>query len=675
MHSILQDSERLAVPLRRLGDVIVISMVSLSLGLNAASAQSGNAVTPGEVVVEPPTLRSLGFEWPIGGDGNRNAVAAIEYRAAGESGWRQGLPLLRLNGERTVFWDSLDYTAPNMFAGSLLNLEPDTEYSVRLTLSDPDGVSGRSEQRLTVRTRAEPQPYTGGATYHVYPPGYDGPMEQPAFGGLLAAYYTAALGGDWSRASPPRVRPGDRIIVHAGVYKDDRSHYSHEIMSDFTTCCGTPWNGTYFLSQGGTPERPIAIVAAGDGEVVFDGDGNDVLFNIMAADHLYFEGITFRNTTTAIEAGQKHIAGSQGLVVKRSRFEDVGVAIHSDWSGSSGFFITDNVMIGRQPIDEVYGWVPQPPWVDRPDYDEKKRLQSYYAVSIYGAGHVVAWNYVTGFHDAIDHATYGMPDDYPNTPRDRMPVSIDFHNNDVNNVHDNCFEADGGMHNVRIFENRCFNAATGAMSPQPIFGGPVYFFRNVVYNGVYGPLKIHGNPSGILVFQNTYVGEIAMLSPASNMHFRNNLILGQGARPAVLAIDTYTNYSSSDYNGFLPNAESPVAFQWNSPPFEVEADYDNERTVRQFDSLAEYSQATGQDRHSVLVDYDVFLNAPRPDFSDPTRPVEPDTIDLRLRADSVAVDAGTELPSITDGFSGMAPDLGAYETGQPLPHYGPRPSP
>ena len=78
------------------------------------------------------------------------------------------------------------------------------------------------------------------------------------------------------------------------------------------------------------------------------------------------------------------------------------------------------------------------------------------------------------------------------------------------------------------------------MSPQPIFGGPVYFFRNVVYNGVYGPLKIHGNPSGILVFQNTYVGEIAMLSPASNMHFRNNLILGQGTRPAVLA-DRYVH--------------------------------------------------------------------------------------------------------------------------------------
>ena len=42
------------------------------------------------------------------------------------------------------------------------------------------------------------------------------------------------------------------------------------------------------------------------------------------------------------------------------------------------------------------------------------------------------------------------------------------------------------------------------MSPQPIFGGPVYFIRNVVYNSVYGPLKIQADPSGILVYQNTF---------------------------------------------------------------------------------------------------------------------------------------------------------------------------
>jgi hypothetical protein len=643
------------------------------LAATAPAAIATDDTIPGQLIVEPPTLISLGFEWYIDGDDNRNAAVEVEYRASGTNAWRHGLPLLRIGGERTVFWDSLDYTAPNMFAGSLFDLEENTEYEVRFTLTDPDGAAGSATRVVRARTRAEPIPSTNGRTFHVYPPGHTGPREEPAFLGLLAAYYTAALGGDWSRASPPRVRPGDTIVVHAGVYKDDRTNYSHEIMSDFTTCCGTPWDGTYHLTQGGTAEQPIAIVAAGDGEVIFDGDGNHALFNVMAADHLYFEGLTFRNTTTAIEAGQKHVAGSKGLTVKHSRFEDVGIAIHSDYSGSANFYIADNVMIGRHDLDSQMGWVPGPPWDAVPGFEEKRRLKSYYAIAVYGSGHVMAHNFVTGFHDAIDHATYGMPDEYPLTPRDRMPVSIDVYHNDVTNVHDNCFEADGAMHNIRIFRNRCFNAATGAMSPQPIFGGPAYFIRNVVYNGVYGPLKIHGNPSGIMVLNNTYIGEVAQLTPASNIHFRNNLILGQETRPAVFAIDTYTNYSSSDHNGFHANASSDVAFQWTSPPHGVSADFDGEREIRRFGSLADYVEATGQDRHSIEVDYSIFVAAPEPSFADPTVVIPSSAIDLRLRRGASAVDAGVELPGITDGFSGSAPDLGAYELGAPLPHYGPRP--
>jgi len=36
------------------------------------------------------------------------------------------------------------------------------------------------------------------------------------------------------------------------------------------------------------------------------------------------------------------------------------------------------------------------------------------------------------------------------------------------------------------------------------------------------------------------------------------------------------------------------------------------------------------------------------------------------------VDRGLSLPTVTDGFAGRAPDLGALEVGQAVPHYGPR---
>ena len=664
-----------------LGSSLLIAVLFLPCTLAAAGNPAQDRITPGEFVTEPATLISLGFEWYMDGDSNRNASVKVEYRKAGTGKWSAGLPLLRLNGERTFLAGAIDYTAPNMFAGSIFDLTPATAYEVRFVVSDPDGVNGETQHQVTVRTRAEPVPYAGGHVYHVYPPSYTGKRQQPAFGGLLAAYYMGSIAGDWSNASPPRVKPGDTILVHAGVYKDNRFYYSHEMVHDYKECCGTTWDGTYYLTQSGTAAKPIAIKAAGDGPVIFDGDNNEVLFNVMGANYLYFEGITFRNTRTAILAGRKHIAGASGLTVKHCRFEDIGIGVLTNYSGSHNFYIADNVFIGRHDPNHLNGWLPanfrnfSGPWDKVPNYDEKRKMLSYYAVKVYGAGHVIAYNTVRNFHDGIDHATYGNPDGYPQTIRDRMPVSIDIYNNDISNMHDNCLEADGAMHNIRIMRNRCFNSATGAMSPQPIFGGPAYFIRNVVYHGVGGPIKIHGNPAGAIFYHNTYVGEVFQLTPASNMHFRNNLILGQGTRPALFAIDTYTRYSSSDYNGFYPNPGAEYAFIWRSPAPGKSMDYSGKLVRHAFKTLGEYSRATGQDRHSVLVDYGIFRSAAAPDPADPTRLYRPDEVNLELKPGTNAVDAGVVLPNINDGFTGKAPDLGAYEVGVKLPHYGPRDMP
>jgi hypothetical protein len=69
----------------------------------------------------------------------------------------------------------------------------------------------------------------------------------------------------------------------------------------------------------------------------------------------------------------------------------------------------------------------------------------------------------------------------------------------------------------------------------------------------------------------------------------------------------------------------------------------------------------------------VFVKAAAPDFADPTRLYTADDVDLQLAPRSRAIDAGVVLPGVTDGFAGRAPDLGAYEAGVGLPHYGPRP--
>jgi len=100
------------------------------------------------------------------------------------------------------------------------------------------------------------------------------------------------------------------------------------------------------------------------------------------------------------------------------------------------------------------------------------------------------------------------------------------------------------------------------------------------------------------------------------------------------------------------------------------------RVTRNFATLDAYAAATGQDRHSVLVDYDVFVNVPMMNAQDAvqrTTVVLREGLDFSLRGGAnAAVDRGVVIPNVTDGFIGAAPDLGALERGLPAPQYGPR---
>ena len=79
---------------------LFLTLAAATAGAQEAARAGANAVTSGELVVEPATLINLGFEWWIEGDENRNASVAVSFRERGASEWRQALPLLRLHGER-----------------------------------------------------------------------------------------------------------------------------------------------------------------------------------------------------------------------------------------------------------------------------------------------------------------------------------------------------------------------------------------------------------------------------------------------------------------------------------------------------------------------------------------------------------------------------------------------
>jgi hypothetical protein len=607
-------------------------------------------VWPVAFIVEPPTLHCAGFQWKIEGDQNRNASVKVKYRKKGVEAWSEAQDLLRVGGEKIYGHEQRwMYSTPPMFAGSIFNLEENTEYKCQFEMIDPDGIQGKGFKNIFIRTKREPVPYSNGQVYHVYPPDHQGDKIEPAFTGLNEAYYGKGNHGDWWLVPDARVKAGDILLVHAGTYQGDPLNYVDPLSLNF--------HGCYVFTQKGTADKPITIKAAGDGEVIFDGAGAYRLFDVMAADYHYFEGLTIRNTQIAFYAGLKHVKGCSGLTVKHCKIEDVGIAIMTHSEESKDFYIADNTMIGRHNPDTLHGWH---------GFEHPTPLSSYYAVKVYGQSHIICHNDISFFHDGICVDTHGLPEN----SQDQKCVSIDIYRNNLFNMSDDFIETDGGVHNIRVFENQGFNSYHAGLSAQPVFGGPVYFVRNILYQVPGTTLKLTIRPAGILIYHNTFCAETSFVS-ASNIHFRNNLFMGTDLRRPMISGTNLTTYSTLDFNGYNRKANAP--FRWRQPTVELlnHADAAKLNWINATD-LNVFNKLTGFEEHGLQVDYQIFQKVLPPDPEKRGHVYTLDGFDFRLVVDAAAVNKGTRLPNLNDHFTGRAPDLGALELDKEVPHYGPR---
>jgi len=640
-------------------------------GIGKMGLFAQDATSSGRLYVEPPTLICLGFEWYIGGDDNRNASVTVNYKALGTEAWKDAMPLFRIGGEN-IGNKEIAYVSPNLFSGSIFDLEPDTAYEVKLTLTDPDGIeTGQPEHYMVLRTRKEPVATLQGRLRHVYPPDFKGPKEQPAYEGLLHAYYGYKRYADHNHTVDP-VQPGDMIMVHAGTYKADRYDYRNPLGLTFT--------GSYSLTHDGTAEKPIVIKGAGDGEVIFDGNGAYKMFDVMAADYHHIEGITIQNAEIGILAGEKNVLGAKGLTVKNCTIRDVGIGILARNRSCSGHYIADNYLIGRTS--------------DTTRILRKERVQngelsqkaySYLGIKIYGQGHTICHNKVSYFFDGIDIDTHGGVEPLET----ERSSAIDVYNNDVFLANDNCFEADGGTYNIRFLRNRGFNSGQAGFSNQPLLGGPVYWIRNIGFNIPQKPaFKYWDTRAGAIVALHNTMTSYSSRSwkGLNNGHFYNNLFLQPSDAPQpTLGMKTHTNTTKSDYNGYRFHDAQEVKISWHQPKEGVLRDYELDFDPLTFSSLKELAKATGQEKNGIEVGFEDFVNVPEPNFlqwqkDHPDPDVEafpiwyPDDMDFNLDPKSKAVDAGLPIPNVNEDHYGKAPDLGALERGRPQPHYGPRTS-
>jgi nitrous oxidase accessory protein NosD len=515
------------------------------------------------------TIYSIGVEWPIVGDTDHDAEVDVSYRLQGTSMWREGFSLARV-----------DFNGFDMLAGSLFFLDPGASYEVKLNAFDPEGLS---ETRIvTVATRAVPTLPTVGRTFHVMPGtgAGDGSVGNP-FRGITAAQNAA--------------QPGDILLLHAGNY-----------------------GGRVIFNKDGLPGNYLVWKAAGDGEVSFNGIA-------VAADHVWFEGITIRNLASGLSTANS----PRDVVVTRSGFSNNHYSIDLR-NGGADWYITDNVIVGDTPVDS--GGL------------SGEGIELWHT-----SGHTVAYNSISLTADGIS---------YPD-------VNVDIFGNDIFDTADDGIEGDYGYANVRIWGNRIHNAVHNGISFQDMNGAPWYLIRNQIIGNQQSAYKFRITDQFFL-FHNTIVQTGGIFDSYAehllNSYSRNNLYVSiNGGR--IWAFDRIDPEGTSlgitwktdlDYDGFdWGTFGTPFVFDGTT-----------------FSSLALFAGATGLESHGIRMNYaSCFENLNVPGF--PPVSVPPQT--LTLKADCNAIDAGAIVSNVNDGFTGMAPDLGAFEFGVPLLQFGPRP--
>jgi hypothetical protein len=387
---------------------------------------------------------------------------------------------------------------------------------------------------------------------------------------------------------------------------------------DVITLANGRYKGPFLLERSGSDAEPIIVRGRDRDETIIVSPGAEYGMRITGS-HIYVEDVTIRSSAWGIV-----VTNASDVVIRRTHITDVYYGIDGRAGTNRNLYICDNQMEGKG-----VRWP-----------DTSRRTWDYEGIVVTGAGHVICHNSLAGFGDALG---LSQPDKIPNR-------AIDFYGNDVLWGGDDGIELDYSERNVRAFRNRFGNVAMG-ISFQPVWGGPVYAIRNVIYNTAVAPYKLNQDPSGFLILHNTSVRAgwawLQYGNYVSNFSFMNNLTVGTDK---AVYVTPYLQIAGIDYNGWSPEGEFKFDYSWTG-----------------FSSL---SRQSPYERHGRLLSSPVFVSAisapPRFEAFMPPPPA------MNLHAQSNAVDAGLRLPNINDDYMGDQPDMGAVERGRDAPHYGVR---
>jgi len=272
-------------------------LLALALVTSAAIARADDVLHPGAVVVDRPTLVTLGVQLLITGDDNHDAQVAVRYRAVGATAWNTGLGLFRVRPEVVV-----GRTVPEQFAGSVFDLQPATAYEIELHATDADGPVDQTLV-VTATTRGLPAD----------------PVSPSPKSVATAAAFQAALNA---------AQPGDVITLGDGTY-----------------------NGPFDMSASGTAQNPIVIRGTSQDGTVLDGRGcSSCNLLELTGSFVHVERLTLQN---ALRGLRLKTAGTEGNVARRVHIRDVTIGVIGD-PDQRDFYVCDNVVEGRLAWPRVY---------------------------------------------------------------------------------------------------------------------------------------------------------------------------------------------------------------------------------------------------------------------------------------------------------------------------------
>jgi hypothetical protein len=444
--------------------------------------------------------------------------------------------------------------------------------------------------------------------------------------------------------SVPRNNPQMPRIINVSSVPELEAAIKNATPGDVITLAKGTYAGRFdVVNRDGTQENPIVLRGQGSTTII-DGTGQDFAVYIDSSDYVHVEKLKIIGIT-----GPKHyglfLSNSTGLTAR-----NLVIAAHNgidaSWGVNRDFYICDNELRGPNPWPNLA-------------VGGNSSIKGFVGISVSGKGHTVCHNTASEFGSTLFVRMNGAVTDN---------IAIDFHNNEIISSADDGIELDGSMRNVRAWENRITNALMG-ISFQPVWGGPVYAFRNVIFNTAKAPFKLNNDPSGVVLYHNTvfryretdlsgpYDGnawpQLGARSYAANTWVMNNIMVGSDD---ALFLRQEMPLLNMDHNGYWPDGS--FGLQING-------------TTRSYSDLASFRKGTGLETNGVALTEPIFLHAP-PDSSD-YKLVAP-VLDFVLHDRSNALDRATRLPNINDGYTGNAPDLGAMEFGARVPLYGVRPS-